>query len=198
MDQEVTMERYGTYAPDRKPVSDLLQKLENYVSNLEELQVGLSDYMEEYMDEAEDSLGEAGCYLEGMSREHRLNRMLCRELNAGRKEMLVLLRILKENGICPPVGKYLHYSRLDAELYMQEPDSPFFIQDPDEHFNSLLSGQMEELRIFEEMTPMTTVEREALRKHIVRDTGLGPGGSTEWKQFLQAFRDGICGNIRGR
>lgn len=190
------MERHGKYVPDRNPVSELLQKLEDYAADFEELSCELSGCMEEYMDDAEDSLGEAEFCLEGLSREHRLNRMLLRELNAGRKEMLVLLRLLKENGICPPEGEYLHHRRLAPELYLQNPDSPFYIQDPDEHFNMLLAEQMDEMRIFEETIPMTTAEREALREHIVRDTGLDAGGTDEWKRFLQNYRDMMDENIQ--
>lgn len=178
--------------PDREPVGRLLGKLEDLVADMEELQGDLSDSVEYYMDETDDMFTEASLYLDDAARDAWSNRMLFRELNAGRKEIISLLALLEDNGICPPDGKHLSRRRLDPDLYPQDPDSPFYIQDPDERFGSLLAGQLAELRVFEEATPMTTGEREALRDHIVSRTGFDPDAPEEWVRFLLDLRSGGC------
>ena len=169
--------------PDREPVGRLLGKLEDLVADMEELQGDLSDSVEYYMDETDDMFTEASLYLDDAARDAWSNRMLFRELNAGRKEIISLLALLEDNGICPPDGKHPSRRRLDPALYPQDPDSPFYIQDPDERFGSLLAGQLAELRVFEEATPMTTGEREALRDHIVSRTGFDPDAPEEVLYF---------------
>lgn len=186
------MRRNHTDTPDREPVGRLLGKLEDLIADMEELQVDLSDSVEYYMDETDDMFTEAGLYLDEAARDAWSNRMLFRELNAGRKEIISLLALLEDNGICPPEGKHLSRRRLDPALYPQDPDSPFYIQDPDERFGSLLAGQLAELRVFEEETPMTTGEREALRDHIVSRTGFDPDAPEEWARFLLDLRSGDC------
>ena len=184
------MGKYAVNTPARDGVHALLEKFEDHVAGMEKVLGELSEYMEDYMDETEDMIAEAGCCLEEASREHQMNGMLFRELNAGRKELLSLLELLAENGIQPPEEKHIHYGRLDPGLYVQDPDSPFYIQDPDKHFTSLLSGQLAELVWFEEFTPMTTPEREALRDHVIRKTGFEPDPAGTWSRFLDGLRKG--------
>ena len=178
-----------TITPDRKTVNELLEKLEEYVSGMEELQYDLADSVECYMEETEDFYAEADSYLETAADERDLNRMLCRELSAVRRELASVLDCLDSHGLCPPAGRYLHYSRIDPVLYYQDPESPFYIQDPEEYLNSLLAIQLEKLRLFEKETPMTTSEREALREYIVRETGLENNDTLEWGQFLRNLRE---------
>ena len=182
------MGSYIITAPGREAVSALLEKLEDYVTDLEELQSDLSDYVEAYMDDTEDTLNQAGQCLQETSREHMLNRMLRRELNAVRKELVVMLKLLDDNGIQPQGGMHINYRRLDPGLYEQDPGGPFYIQDPDEHFDSLLTGQLNELMRFEEYTPMTAPEREALLDHVIRKTGFDPDPESEWVRFLDELR----------
>ena len=174
--------------PDQAGVTGLLDKLSNGISALEELQDELRDAVECYMEESDDLFGEADYYLDGMAHLRRQNQMLYMELNASRKEMLRLLGCLRENGLELPEGKYLHYSRLDPDLYLQDLDVPFYIQDPDEHFSSLLASQLEDLMMFEDSIPMTNIEREALRSHITKRSSLVPDQRTEWESYLQELR----------
>lgn len=185
------MGRYVMNMPGGKETGALLEKLADYVTELEELQTELSDYVEEYMDEVEDSFAEAETYLEEASQEQKVNRLLFRELNACRRELLALLRQSPEHDVRTLEGRYIHHRRLDPDLYMPDPGSAFYIQDPDERFNSMLAGQLAELVWFEEITPMTTAEREALRDHVIRDTGFDPDPKFEWMQFLDKLRSGI-------
>ena len=182
------MSRNFINAPDRKTISELLGKFEELASGLEELQCDLADSIECYMEDADDLLSEAECYLDGAAQEHDLNRRLARELNAGRKELLLLLSRLEENGLSPHAGTFIHYSRLDPGFYAQDPGSPFYLQDSDGHYNSLLTSQLEELSYFESVTPMTTNEREALRTYIVEKTGLKDNGPEEWAAVLRDMR----------
>jgi len=175
------MGKYAVNTPARDGVHALLEKLEDHVAGMEKVLGELSEYMEDYMDETEDMIAETGCCLEEASRVHQVNDMLFRELNAGRKELLSLLELLAENGIQPPEEKHIHYGRLDPGLY---------VRDPDKHFASLLSGQLAELVWFEEFTPMTTPEREALRDHVIRKTGFEPDPAGAWSRFLDGLRKG--------
>ena len=184
------MEKYIITANGRKAVSALLEKLEDYVTDLEELQSDLSDYAEAYMDDMEDMLNQADQCLQETSWEHRINHMLRRELNAERKELLSLLKLLEKNGIQPPEEPHIDYRRLDPELYEQDPESPFYILSQDEHFDALLAGQLNELVQFEEYTPMTTTERNALQDYVIRRTGFGIDPEAEWGRFLDELRNG--------
>lgn len=174
--------------PGREAVNELLRELGSHVEEMEELLERLPDCIEEYLDEADETLAEAEIYLDAASRDRSINRMLGSELKAGRKELLSLLRLLEDKGIRPPEGSYIHYRRLDPGLYWQDADVPFFYSDPDEHYFSLLSEQVTKLVMFEERTPMTTSERKALREYVICKMGFEPDPEKEWLQFLDGLR----------
>lgn len=182
------MERYITITSGRETVNALIEKLADYVTDLEELQSDISDYVEDYLDDLEDTLARADQYIQGVSQEHKLNGMLFRELDAARKELLILRKQMEGHGIQPSEGVHIHHRRLDPDLYEQDPDSPFYLPDPDEHFHSLLTGQLHELVRFEEYTPMTTPERQALRNHVIHETGFDPDPENDWTRFLEGLR----------
>lgn len=184
------MGKYIITTPGRETVDTLLEKLADYVTDLEELQIDLSDYVEDCLSNLEDTLAQADQYIQGASQEYKLNRMLSRELNAARKEMLTMRKQMEDRGIQLPEGTYIHHRRLDPDLYEQDPDSPFYLPDPNEHFHSLLTGQLNELVRFEEYTPMTTTERQALRDHVIHETGFDPDPEIGWKRFLDGLRAG--------
>ena len=182
------MGRYIVTTSGREAVMGLLEKLADYVTDLEELQDNLSNYAEDYMEDMEDLLNQAGQQLQATSREHRLNRMLLRELNASRKEVLSLLKQMADHDIQPQEGTHIHHRRLNPDLYGQDPETPFYFQDPDEHYNFLLAGQLNALVRFEEYTPMTTAEREALRDYVISKTGFDSDTENDWEMFLDGLR----------
>lgn len=184
------MRRYMINTPDRETVITLLEKLEDCVGEMEELREDLSDGVEEYMDETEDLFAQAGSFLEDASQEHKLNLMLMRELNACRKELLALFNLLSDHGLQPPKKGPVYFKRLNCSLYEQDPESPFYIQDPDRRFNSLVSTQWTELIQFEAVTPMTTAEREALRDYVISRMGFDPDPEAEWIRKLNSLRNG--------
>jgi hypothetical protein len=49
------------------------------VENLEDICKRLSDYIEEYLNEADDRLSKADIYLDGASRDSMINGMLCKD-----------------------------------------------------------------------------------------------------------------------
>lgn len=177
-------------APDRETVSGYVEKLEEYAGLIGELQYDLAEALESYMDDTDDFLAEAGIRLEEASCERDTNELLYRELNAFRKELLHLLEYCKDNGFQLPRGKYVHYSRLDPDRYDQSPQDPFYIPDPDRHYRALEQDQMERLRMFEAATPMTTVERDALRDYVISQSGLDECRETRWLSFLCGMRTG--------
>ena len=177
-------------APERDEINELMGRFEETLSELEELQCCLSEAMETYIDDTEDLFAQTDDYLDSAADEHKVNGMLFRELNAARREILRLLSCLKDNGLCPPEGRYIHYSRLNPGLYIQNPEDPFYEQDPDLQYQALLKGQVEAYIAFEAVTPMTTVERDALREHLISGTTLTPGEKNRWNVFLEKYRAG--------
>ena len=128
-------------------------------------------------------------YLDGASRDSRINQMLRSELDALRKDLLLLLQLAQENGTELPEGSFLvDHSRLDPDLNWQDPELPFYDNDPDERYFSLLNDQITSLVIFEENTPMTTSERKALREHVIPKMRFDPDPEQEWQLFLDGMR----------
>ena len=175
--------------PEKKTVDGLIEKLYDHISAMECLQDELAEAIECYADDSDSIMAEMELYLDDAVKCREINNMLYLELNAGRKELLRLIECLRENDIEPPGERYIHYDRLDPDVYEQDPAGPLlYLNDSDEHFQDLLETQYMALLEFEEKTPMTTTERNALRNHVIGKTGLDETGCEEWMAFLSGFR----------
>ena len=151
--------------PDTNAIVELLEELEEHISSMESLQEDLAAAVEYYADDYDDVLAQAEIFLDEAGRDREVNRMLLGELNEARRELLRLEDCLHENGITPDGECFIYHGRIDPGLCIQDPDSPF-----------------------EAETPMTTVERDALRSHVILDTGLQGDNHHEWTAFLKGFR----------
>ena len=183
------MEPYELSTPDRDDINELLEELGTHLEEMGDICERLSDSIEEYLDDTDSIITQAGMYLDGASRDSRINQMLRNELDALRKDLLLLLQLAQENGIELPEGSFLvDHSRLDPDLNWQDPELPFYDNDPDESYFSLLNDQITSLVIFEENTPMTTSERKALREHVIPKMRFDPDPEQEWQLFLDGMR----------
>ena len=174
--------------PDTNTLVELLAEIEGHISSMERLQEDLTEAIEYYADDCDDTLAQASFLLDEACRNREVNEMLFHELNEARKELLRLEDCLHENGIMPAGDCFIHHDRIKPDLYRQDPDSPIYLDNPDDHYKELLNTQYESLRVFEAETPMTTVERDALRNHVILDSGLESGNHHEWAAFLKGFR----------
>ena len=174
--------------PDTDEIVELLGELGEHISSMESLQEDLTAAVECCTDDYDDALAQAGIFLKEAARDREVNEMLLRELNEARKELLRLEGCINGNGITPAGECFIHHDRLTPDLYMQDPDSLFYPENPDEYYRDLLSTQYESLRKFEAETPMTTTERDALRNHVILDTGLQSDNHRDWTAFLKGFR----------
>ncbi|MDO5139512.1 MAG: hypothetical protein Q4D71_13770 [Oscillospiraceae bacterium] len=174
--------------PDTNAIVELLEELEEHISSMESLQEDLAAAVEYYADDYDDVLAQAEIFLDEAGRDREVNRMLLGELNEARRELLRLEDCLHENGITPDGECFIYHGRIDPGLCIQDLDSPFYHESPDDHYKDLLRIQYESLRVFEAETPMTTVERDALRSHVILDTGLQGDNHHEWTAFLKGFR----------
>lgn len=183
------MEPYELSTPDRDDINELLEELGTHLEEMGDICERLSDSIEEYLDDTDSIITQAGMYLDGASRDSRINQMLRSELDALRKDLLLLLQLAQENGIELPEGSFLvDHNRLDPDLNWQDPELPFYDNDPDEYYFSLLNDQITSLVIFEENTPMTTSERKALREHVIPKMRFAPDPEQEWQLFLDGMR----------
>lgn len=183
------MEPYELSTPDRDDINELLEELGTHLEEMGDICERLSDSIEEYLDDTDSIITQAGMYLDGASRDSRINQMLRSELDALRKDLLLLLQLAQENGTELPEGSFLvDHSRLDPDLNWQDPELPFYDNDPDEYYFSLLNDQITSLVIFEENTPMTTSERKALREHVIPKMRFDPDPEQEWQLFLDGMR----------
>ena len=183
------MERYEISTPDRDDINELLDELGTHLEEMGDICERLSDSIEEYLDDTDSIITQAGMYLDGASRDSRINQMLRNELDALRKDLLLLLQLAQENGIELPEGSFLvDHSRLDPDLNWQDPELPFYDNDPDERYFSLLNDQLARLATYEDSTPMTTTERKALREHVIGKMRFDPEPEREWYFFLDRMR----------
>lgn len=171
-----------------KTIDDLLRRLYDCSNEMDNLQEELAEAIEAYTDETDDVIAEMELYLEDGRKCKEINEMLYTELNAYRKELLRLIHCLKENGLVPAGKQYIHYDRLDPDKYEQDPESPFYFDNPDEHFQSLVQDQYGHLQEFEKITPLTMPEQEALLRHVICDTRLDSGNFWEWQVFLKEYK----------
>ena len=182
------MNRYTKPQEPASEIDELMGKLYDHINVIEELQEDLAEAIECYRDDSDDEISEMQIYLDDAIREKEINEMLYMELNAGRKELQRLIGCLKEQGIILSDGQYINYGRLDTDCYEQDPDSPFYLENPDDRYRELLQDQYFLLREFEEHTPMTTSEKNALRTHVIRENDFNEGNQNEWDAFLKGFR----------
>lgn len=177
-----------THTTGSRTIEELMGRLEEYASDIEDLYEELSEAIDYYVDDTDDRMSEMECCLDDMSDVRTINEMLYAELNAGRKELLCLIDYLMEAGIPLPEASHIDHRRLDPDTYNQDSGCPFYQEDPDEHFKALLQSQYHSLLSFEEEVPMTTPERKALRAHLILETGLDSNSQREWMEFLRGLR----------
>ena len=183
------MERYEISTPDRDDINELLEELGTHLEEMGDICGQLSDSIDEYLDDTDSIITQASMYLDGAARDSRTSQLLCSELNALRKDLLFLHRLVQENGIELPEGSlFVDHSRLDPDLYREDPELPFCYDDPDEHYFSLLNDQLARLATYEDSTPMTTTERKALREHVIGKMRFDPEPEREWYFFLDRMR----------
>ena len=110
--------------PDTNTLVELLEEIEGHISSMERLQEDLTEAIEYYADDCDDTLAQASFLLDEACRNREVNEMLFHELNEARKELLRLEDCLHENGIMPAGDCFIHHDRIKPDLYRQDPDSP--------------------------------------------------------------------------